>query len=82
MGKMRKKSELPTKVCVVCGRGFAWRKKWKREWEAVTYCSQACRRARRAQTSNQSAPALMRSAIKKQRRGESTGPGALITRVS
>ena len=30
MPKMRKKSDLPTKPCVVCGRPFKWRKKWEK----------------------------------------------------
>ena len=30
MAKMRKKSDLPTKVCPVCERPFTWRKKWER----------------------------------------------------
>lgn len=43
MARMRKKSELPTKVCLTCGRPFVWRKKWERDWENVKYCSDACR---------------------------------------
>ncbi len=39
-----KKSELPTKICLVCNRPFTWRKKWKKDWEAVKYCSERCRR--------------------------------------
>ncbi|MDI9331564.1 MAG: DUF2256 domain-containing protein [Alphaproteobacteria bacterium] len=42
--KMRRKSELPTKDCVVCGRPFTWRKKWARDWEQVKYCSERCQR--------------------------------------
>jgi hypothetical protein len=42
---MRRKSDLPTKVCAVCGRPFTWRKKWEKVWDEVRYCSQACRRA-------------------------------------
>ncbi|WP_461086064.1 DUF2256 domain-containing protein [Spirosoma flavus] len=42
--KMRKKSDLPTKICPVCNRPFSWRKKWERDWEQVIYCSDACRR--------------------------------------
>ncbi|MGF1527687.1 MAG: DUF2256 domain-containing protein [Candidatus Competibacterales bacterium] len=34
----------PDKVCPVCGRPFAWRKKWARDWDEVIYCSKACRR--------------------------------------
>nr|WP_077133537.1 DUF2256 domain-containing protein [Spirosoma montaniterrae] len=41
--KMRKKSDLPTKICPVCNRPFAWRKKWERDWINVIYCSDACR---------------------------------------
>jgi len=40
---MRKKSDLPTKICPVCGRPFAWRKKWADVWDQVIYCSQRCR---------------------------------------
>ncbi|RMB04796.1 DUF2256 domain-containing protein [Eilatimonas milleporae] len=42
---MRKKGELPTKICQVCERPFTWRKKWARDWEQVKYCSDRCRRA-------------------------------------
>jgi hypothetical protein len=28
----------------VCGRTIEWRKKWERNWAAVRYCSDACRR--------------------------------------
>lgn len=41
--KMRKKSELPSKICLTCGKPFAWRKKWERDWESVKYCSERCR---------------------------------------
>ena len=43
MAKMRRKAELPTKLCLACARPFAWRKKWSRDWEQVKYCSQRCR---------------------------------------
>ena len=45
MPKMRKKSDLPTKICAVCGLAFAWRKKWERDWLNVTHCSDRCRSA-------------------------------------
>ncbi len=41
-----KKGDLPTKTCAACGRPFAWRKKWARDWENVVYCSDACRKKR------------------------------------
>jgi len=44
MAKMRKKSDLPTKVCVTCCRPFVWRKAWARVWEEVLYCSDRCRK--------------------------------------
>ena len=31
------------KTCVSCGRTITWRKKWARDWDAVRYCSAACR---------------------------------------
>ncbi|WP_407696973.1 DUF2256 domain-containing protein [Skermanella mucosa] len=45
-GPMRRKGDLPTKPCAVCGRPFAWRRKWAAVWEEVKYCSDACRRRR------------------------------------
>jgi hypothetical protein len=37
-----RKENLPQKVCAVCQRPFAWRKKWSRCWDEVKYCSKAC----------------------------------------
>jgi hypothetical protein len=45
MPKMRKKSDLPQKICASCGLPFSWRKKWERDWDAVRYCSDRCRKA-------------------------------------
>ncbi|MAM67862.1 MAG: DUF2256 domain-containing protein [Rhodospirillaceae bacterium] len=45
MARMRRKTDLPTKLCVVCGRPFVWRKKWARNWVYVKYCSARCRTA-------------------------------------
>lgn len=39
-----KKVTLPTKICATCNLPFTWRKKWKKEWDKVKYCSQKCRR--------------------------------------
>jgi hypothetical protein len=39
------RSGLPTKVCAACGRAFAWRKKWERDWATVKYCSKRCAKA-------------------------------------
>ncbi|ESW61227.1 MAG: hypothetical protein Q27BPR15_07665 [Rhodobacter sp. CACIA14H1] len=40
---MRRKGDLPQKVCACCGRPFAWRKKWEKVWDEVRYCSDRCR---------------------------------------
>jgi hypothetical protein len=42
--KTIRKEHLPTKICPVCMRPFAWRKKWAKNWENVRYCSDGCRK--------------------------------------
>nr|WP_240409102.1 DUF2256 domain-containing protein [Flavobacterium psychrotrophum] len=42
-----KKQHLPQKICPVCNKPFAWRKKWERNWEQVVYCSKKCSAAKR-----------------------------------
>jgi hypothetical protein len=32
------------KTCVSCGRRIQWRAKWADNWDAVRFCSDACRR--------------------------------------
>jgi len=44
------KQTLPSKPCAVCGRPMTWRKAWARNWEAVKYCSDACRSNKGATT--------------------------------
>lgn len=51
--KRIEKSNLPTKVCVVCHRPFAWRKKWQKVWDEVRYCSDACRSQRGSKPATQ-----------------------------
>ncbi|WP_426034487.1 DUF2256 domain-containing protein [Cypionkella sp. TWP1-2-1b2] len=43
MPKMRKKSDLPVKICAACGRPMVWRKAWEKVWDQVKYCSDRCR---------------------------------------
>ena len=38
------KQSLPSKPCVACGRPMTWRKRWARTWDAVKFCSDACRK--------------------------------------
>ncbi|MDA8486747.1 DUF2256 domain-containing protein [Pseudomonas resinovorans] len=42
-----RKTDLPSKLCTVCGRPFLWRRRWKRCWDEVRYCSERCRRSTR-----------------------------------
>ena len=42
--KQKKKENFPSKICVVCGRPFSWRKKWEKVWGDVKYCSDKCRK--------------------------------------
>ncbi len=46
MPRMRRKSDLPQKTCVTCGRPFTWRRKWAKVWDEVKFCSDACRQQR------------------------------------
>jgi hypothetical protein len=41
----KREPETPKKekICKTCGRAFAWRKKWEKDWDVVKYCSDACR---------------------------------------
>lgn len=42
------KTNLPVKICLVCKRPFAWRKKWAKVWDEVKYCSDRCRGQRQS----------------------------------
>jgi len=39
-----KKEFLSQKICLVCKLPFTWRKKWRKDWENVKYCSEKCKR--------------------------------------
>lgn len=38
------KNNLPSKICSICNREFTWRKKWRKDWLEVKYCSEKCRK--------------------------------------
>ena len=42
------KKRLQLKKCLVCNKPFNWRKKWKRDWDNVKYCSEKCRRNKKS----------------------------------
>jgi len=44
--KPERETPRKEKICKRCGRAFAWRKKWERDWDVVRYCSDACRGAK------------------------------------
>ncbi|WP_439332055.1 DUF2256 domain-containing protein [Paracoccus salsus] len=46
---MRRKADLPQKICLHCARPFTWRRKWARDWDQVRYCSARCRGAGQTQ---------------------------------
>lgn len=56
MPAMRRKGDLPTKVCAACARPFAWRRKWAKVWDEVKYCSDRCCSAKRGKESLGVAP--------------------------
>ncbi len=35
---------LDVKICSTCRLKFTWRKKWRKNWSNVKYCSEKCRR--------------------------------------
>ncbi|WP_439564517.1 DUF3253 domain-containing protein [Microcella sp.] len=48
MGRRRGEAEESAggradKVCGSCGRRIEWRARWARDWDAVRWCSDACR---------------------------------------
>ncbi|MBY0329735.1 MAG: DUF2256 domain-containing protein [Acetobacteraceae bacterium] len=45
MARAPRKVDLPTRICARCGRPFAWRRTWARDWDQVRYCSRRCRAA-------------------------------------
>ena len=44
---MSERKPKPEKTCAACGRPFAWRKKWAKDWDNVKYCSDRCRAAKK-----------------------------------
>ncbi|MBU6121521.1 DUF2256 domain-containing protein [Hymenobacter siberiensis] len=52
-----RKGQLPTKICVTCGRPFEYRKKWRANWDDVKYCGEKCQRNRPAAGTTSPTPA-------------------------
>jgi hypothetical protein len=49
LSKQIKKSDLPIKICAVCGKEMMWRKRWEKNWETIKYCSKRCRRNKQSE---------------------------------
>ena len=54
--RLRAKSQMPEKICAACGKPFAWRKKWERDWDNVRFCSERCRRAGHTNVQSKQSP--------------------------
>ena len=63
-------SEIPVKFCEVCGRRMTWRKKWRKNWDEVRYCSKACRTDKLNETDQKLENAIL--LLLKQRRPNAT----------
>ncbi|MBS3960292.1 MAG: DUF2256 domain-containing protein [Sandarakinorhabdus sp.] len=50
------KRALPRRLCAVCGREMVWRRAWAKNWAAVKYCSEGCRKRRRSAAGAPSGP--------------------------
>jgi hypothetical protein len=44
------KANLPSKRCTVCGLTMSWRKHWAKNWDALLYCSDRCRKSAKDKT--------------------------------
>lgn len=47
-GAFRNHNNVPVKVCATCERPFTWRKKWEKNWDDITTCSQRCKTERKS----------------------------------
>ncbi|MFU8840519.1 MAG: DUF3253 domain-containing protein [Nitriliruptoraceae bacterium] len=71
----------PDKVCASCGRAFAWRKAWARDWDRVRYCSDACRR-RKVRPVDRALEAAIRELLDARAAGATICPSEAARRVA
>lgn len=57
--RSRRRATPEPKTCASCGRTLEWRAKWARDWDAVRYCSDACRRRRVGSTDRELERAIL-----------------------
>ena len=70
-----------TKYCMVCGRRMEWRKKWRRSWDQVKYCSAACRKTGVSATDRQLESAIL-ELLQFRGAGKSICPSEAAVKVS
>lgn len=76
----RMESPPPPKPCAVCGRAITWRKKWARDWDAVRYCSDACR-GRRTQARDSPLEVLILELLARRAGGATVCPSEVARAV-
>ncbi len=69
------------KVCASCGRDIQWRAKWARDWDAVRYCSDACRR-RGVRGVDEELEATIRALLDQRARGATICPSEAARAVA
>jgi hypothetical protein len=67
------RAEPPVKWCVRCGRKIEWRRKWRRNWDQVRYCSLKCRREKLTAMDRKLEKAILQL-LRTRRRGASICP--------
>lgn len=70
--------KLATKVCATCGRTFAWRKKWARDWAEVAHCSDRCR-SRRTSDATLELETRILALLARRARGASICPAEVLS---
>jgi hypothetical protein len=71
---------VPEKWCAVCGRRIERRRKWHRNWDQVTRCSEKCRRSP-LNTVDRALEEAILDLLGKRRRGETICPSEAARRL-
>jgi len=66
------------KICPICGRSFAWRKRWARHWEQIVYCSDRCRGQRGTTTRGDELEARILDLLAQRARGATICPSEVV----
>ena len=69
------------RICASCGRSFAWRRTWARDWDQVRYCSDACRR-RKVRPVDRALEAAIVALLSERRAGATICPSEAARRVA